>query len=126
VLDLAADITGVLDHLAIERVHVVGHDWGAALGWALAAFLPDRVASLAAVSVGHPTAFREAGLAQREKSWYMLLFQFEGVAEKWLSNDGFANFRKWTGHPHFDEIVSRLSDPAHTLESWSTRAKTRR
>jgi hypothetical protein len=78
------------------------------------------------VSVGHPTAFREAGLAQREKSWYMLLFQFEGVAEKWLSNDGFANFRKWTGHPHFDEIVSRLSDPAHTLESWSTRAKTRR
>ena len=31
VLDLAADVTGVLDHLAIERAHVVGHDWGAAL-----------------------------------------------------------------------------------------------
>jgi pimeloyl-ACP methyl ester carboxylesterase len=112
VLDIAADITGILDHLAIERVHVVGHDWGAALGWALAAFLPDRVASLAAVSVGHPTAFRGAGLAQREKSWYMLLFQFEGVAEQWLSNDGFANFRQWTGHPDVDEIVTRLSDPA--------------
>ena len=77
-LDLAADITGVIDHLAIERVHVVGHDWGAALGWALATFAPDRVASLAALSVGHPKAFRDAGLAQREKSWYMLLFQFEG------------------------------------------------
>ena len=111
-LDLAADITGVLDHLAIERVHVVGHDWGAALGWALAAFASDRVASLAALSVGHPQAFRGAGLAQREKSWYMLLFQFEGVAEQWLSSEGFANFREWTHHPDADEVARRLSDPA--------------
>jgi pimeloyl-ACP methyl ester carboxylesterase len=111
-LELAADITGLLDHFDIDRGHVVGHDWGAALGWALAAFLPDRIASLAALSVGHPTAFRNAGFAQREKSWYMLLFQFAGVAEQWLSNDGFANFRQWTGHPDADEVVRRLSDPA--------------
>ena len=111
-LDLAADITGVLDHLAVERAHVIGHDWGAALGWVLAAFAPDRVASLAALSVGHPTAFRGAGLAQREKSWYMLLFQFEDVAEQWLSNDGFANFRQWSRHPDADEVAGRLSDPA--------------
>ena len=112
VRDLAADVTGVLDHLAIGRAHVVGHDWGAALAWALAAFTPDRVASLAAVSVGHPKAFRDAGLAQRQKSWYMLLFQFEGVAERWLSNDAFANLRQWTRHPDVDEVVSRLADPA--------------
>ena len=111
-LDLASDITGVLDHLDIKAVHVVGHDWGAALGWALAAFAPDRVNSLAALSVGHPQAFRGAGLDQREKSWYMLLFQFEGVAEEWLSNDGFANFTQWSQHPDADEVVSRLSDPA--------------
>jgi pimeloyl-ACP methyl ester carboxylesterase len=111
-LDLATDITGVLDHLAVERTHVVGHDWGAALGWVIAAFAPDRVASLAALSVGHPQAFRGAGLAQREKSWYMLLFQFEGVAEEWLSNDGFTNLRQWTGHPDADEVAGRLSDPA--------------
>ena len=42
----------------------------------------------------------------------MLLFQFEGVAERWLSNDGFANFRQWTRHPDADDVVSRLSDPA--------------
>ena len=73
--------------------------------------LPDRVASLAALSVGHPKAFRDAGLAQREKSWYMLLFQFDDVAEQWLSTDGFANFRQWTHHPDTDEVVDRLSDP---------------
>jgi pimeloyl-ACP methyl ester carboxylesterase len=111
-LTLAADVIGVLDHLEVQRVHVVGHDWGAVLGWALAAFAPERVATLAALSVGHPRAFREAGWKQREKSWYMLLFQFEGVAEQWLSNDGFTNFRAWAGHPDFDEVVARLSDPA--------------
>jgi len=50
---------------------------------------------LVALSVGHPSAFRDAGFAQREKSWYMLLFQFEDIAETWLSADDFANMRAW-------------------------------
>src|SRR3981081_3854518 len=37
------DVTGVLDHMGIERAHVVGHDWGAGLAWALASLRPDRV-----------------------------------------------------------------------------------
>jgi pimeloyl-ACP methyl ester carboxylesterase len=93
------DVLGVLDHLGLDRVHVVGHDWGAAVAWALAALVPDRVDHLVALSVGHPLAFRDAGLPQREKSWYMLLFQFEGIAERWLSEDGYANFRAWSRIP---------------------------
>ena len=89
---LAADVLAVLDHLGIDKAHVVGHDWGAALAWAIAALAPDRVDHLAALSVGHPSSFGGAGLAQREKSWYMLLFQFAGVAEQWLSDDDWANF----------------------------------
>jgi pimeloyl-ACP methyl ester carboxylesterase len=90
---LAGDVLGILDQLGIEKSHVVGHDWGAALAWVVAAIVPDRVDHLVALSVGHPVSFRTAGLAQNEKSWYMLLFQFPGVAEQWLSNDGWANFR---------------------------------
>jgi pimeloyl-ACP methyl ester carboxylesterase len=66
---MVADVIGVLDHLAIERAHIVGHDWGAAIAWVTAALVPDRVATLTALSVGHPVAFRRAGWAQREKSW---------------------------------------------------------
>jgi len=109
--NILGDIVGVLDRLRIERAHVVGHDWGAALAWALAALLPDRVDRLVALSVGHPAAFRAAGLAQREKSWYMLLFQFEGVAERWLSDDDYANFRAWSRHPDADAVISELSRP---------------
>ena len=106
-----ADLVGLLDRLEVPVAHVVGHDWGAAIGWALAALAPDRVRSLAALSVGHPAAFARGGLAQREKSWYMLLFQFEGVAEQWLSADGFANLREWSGHPDADAVAARLDSP---------------
>ena len=74
---LAGDVVAILDALGVERAHVVGHDWGAALAWAFGSLLPDRVDHLVALSVGHPSSFVSAGYAQREKSWYMLLFQFE-------------------------------------------------
>jgi pimeloyl-ACP methyl ester carboxylesterase len=108
---LVGDVIGVLDHLSIPRAHLVGHDWGAVISWMTAALVPDRVASLTALSVGHPTAFRTAGWAQRAKSWYMLLFQFPGVAERWLSADGFRNLREWSRHPDIQAVVERLADP---------------
>jgi pimeloyl-ACP methyl ester carboxylesterase len=109
---LVGDVVGVLEALSIGRVHLVGHDWGAAIAWLTAALLPERVATLTALSVGHPASFRAAGLAQREKSWYMLLFQFAGVAEHWLSDNDFANLRDWSRHPEIEDVVKRLSDPA--------------
>jgi pimeloyl-ACP methyl ester carboxylesterase len=108
---ILGDVMGVLDHVAVGRAHVVGHDWGAAVAWTVAALFPDRVDHLVALSVGHPSAFGAAGLAQREKSWYMLLFLFEGVAERWLSDDDYANFRAWSRHPDADAVISELSRP---------------
>jgi len=117
ILLLAGDVLGVLDHLGLARAHVVGHDWGAALAWAIAAFMPDRVDHLACLSVGHPASFATAGFAQREKSWYMLLFQFEGIAEQWLSMDDFTNMWEWCHHPQLQEIKPRLSQPGHLTAS---------
>ena len=105
------DALAVLDDASVETAHVVGHDWGAAVAWGLAGGTPDRVSSLTAISVGHPGAFGAAGLAQREKSWYMLLFQFEGVAERWLSDDDWAGLRAFTRDatdlPRWIEDLSR-------------------
>lgn len=105
---LAGDVTAVLDHAGIERAHVVGHDWGSALAWAYATVAPDRTDRLVAMAVGHPTAFRDAGPAQREKSWYMLLFQFRDVAEQWLTADDWANLRGWGAHPDVDAVIADL------------------
>jgi len=109
---MVGDVLGVLDRLAVERAHLVGHDWGAAIAWMTAALAPERVATLTALSVGHPAAFRGAGWGQRAKSWYMLLFQFRGIAERWLSDADFRNLREWSRHPDVDAVAQRLSDPA--------------
>jgi pimeloyl-ACP methyl ester carboxylesterase len=111
ILSLLGDVTGLLDALDVGRAHVVGHDWGAGLAWALAAFAAERVDHLVALSVGHPLSFGDAGFPQLEKSWYMLLFQFEGIAEQWLSNDDWANFRVWAGHPDHDAVAAAMGKP---------------
>lgn len=126
---LLGDISGVLDQLGVGRAHVVGHDWGASLAWALAMYAPDRVDHLAVLSVGHPTAFHTAGLEQRQRSFYMLLFLFEGVAERWLSDHDWANFRRWAGHPDADAVIADLEKngsltPALNYYRANTPAKT--
>ncbi len=105
---LAGDVLAVMAAAGAERAHVVGHDWGAALAWALGALAGDRVDHLVALSVGHPATFRASGLEQRQKSWYMLLFQFRGIAEEWLSGSDWSNFRTWTGHPDADAVIAEL------------------
>jgi pimeloyl-ACP methyl ester carboxylesterase len=104
---LAGDVMAVLTELNIARAHLVGHDWGAALAWALASFAPGNVDHLVALSVGSPVTFRRT-LAQCEKSWYMLLFQFPGIAERWLTENDWANFRNWAHHPDTDQVIAEL------------------
>ncbi len=88
---LVGDVLGLLDALGAERAHVVGHDWGAAVAWQVAARHPDRVRTLTAVSVPHPVAFTQALSGdedQQRRSRYMRLFQVEGKAEQALLGDG--------------------------------------
>lgn len=84
--DLAGDVVALLDAAGLERSHVVGHDWGAAVAWALAADAPERLLSLTALSVPHPAAMKRAGFSSTQglKSWYMLLFQLPWLPERML------------------------------------------
>jgi pimeloyl-ACP methyl ester carboxylesterase len=104
---LAADVMAILAQEKIATAHMVGHDWGAALAWGIASLVPGYVDHLAVLSVGHPATFRRTA-QQREKSWYMLLFQFSGIAERWLSQDDWANFRTWAAHPDADQVIAEL------------------
>jgi pimeloyl-ACP methyl ester carboxylesterase len=82
----AADALAVLDALGVEAAHVVGHDWGASVGWRLAALHPDRVRTLTAVSVPHPKALMLAMRvrpSQRARLTYFQVFR-SPVAERLL------------------------------------------
>ena len=104
---LAKDVLAILADMNLTRAHLVGHDWGAALAWWLALFEPASVDHLVVLSVGHPVTLRRT-LRQREKSWYMLLFQFPGIAERWLTENDWASFRAWARHPDADEVIAEL------------------
>ena len=81
---LARDVVGVLDNVAGSKAFVVGHDWGAAVSWYLAARYSDRIHRTAMLSVPHPRVFIKNLImnpAQLRKSWYMFLFQLPWLPE---------------------------------------------
>jgi pimeloyl-ACP methyl ester carboxylesterase len=91
--ELTADVLALLDAAELGSAHVVGHDWGGIVGWALAAWHPERVRTLTAVSVPHPAAMARAFVTsdQALRSWYMGLFQLPVLPEQLLlAGDGVA------------------------------------
>ncbi|MFE3291252.1 alpha/beta fold hydrolase [Rhodococcus sp. NPDC059234] len=88
--NLVGDVVGLLDALEIDDAHLVGHDWGAAVAWVVAARHPDRVRTLTAVSVPHPAAFDWALREdddQRQRSGYISVFRHGDSAERALLAD---------------------------------------
>ena len=78
------DVAALVD--AVGRpVHLVGHDWGAAVAWLVAARQPDLVRTLTAVSVPHPVAFLRAMVTSARGCgrWYMLLLPAARGCPSW-------------------------------------------
>ena len=50
-LHIVGDLVGLLDHLGIDQVFLVGHDWGAMMAWYFCWLRPDRVKALVSLSV---------------------------------------------------------------------------
>ena len=94
--EVTADALGILDALEVDTAHVVGHDWGALVGWHLAARHPERVRTLTAVSVPHPLAYAQAradDADQRSRSAYIGLFRQPGKAEDVLLREDAVRLR---------------------------------
>ena len=83
---LVSDVIALLDAAGAERAHIVGHDWGGAVAWSLAAQAPERLRSLTVLSTPHPAAMLKAlGTSdQGLKSLYFLFFQLPWLPEKLL------------------------------------------
>lgn len=93
-MDLAADIVGLVNALGESNAVVVGHDWGAPVAWTCALLRPDVFRAVALLSVPYiprawnsprPTDFmkRVAG----ERQFYQLYFQETGRADAELEAD---------------------------------------
>lgn len=72
------------------KVHLVGHDWGAIVSWVVAMRYPERLRTLTAVSVPHPTAYLRSTVTSKQfsKSWYVGVFQLPRLAESLAGRRG--------------------------------------
>ncbi|WP_433126456.1 alpha/beta fold hydrolase [Micromonospora sp. CA-240977] len=116
--ELVADVVAVLDALGLDAVHLVGHDWGAIVAWAVAAGHPDRVRTLTAVSVPHPAAMAYALTndgQQKARSSYITLFRKPGTAERVLLAWHATALRKMLGGvgdgPRVDRYAAPMREP---------------
>jgi len=93
---VCADVLAMLDQLGIDKARVVGHDWGAAIGWMLCTKAPERLQQYVALSVGHPAAVARSGILQQLRLSYMLWFLLPGLAEHALSAGDFYLMHRFT------------------------------
>jgi pimeloyl-ACP methyl ester carboxylesterase len=110
--NMVDDVAGIMHVLGLERVHIVGHDWGAGVAWRFASTLPERTETLTAVSVGFPGAAGPPDLEALQKSWYRILFQFEGIAEEAMRREDWYMFRLLLQKASdIDRYIEDMSDP---------------
>lgn len=71
---LVEDVLAVADQLDFERFHLVGHDWGSAVGWKTTMDAPERVLTWTAMAIPHIAVFFKGILTdpeQQERSAYI-------------------------------------------------------
>jgi epoxide hydrolase 4 len=87
-----ADVVGLADGFGRKTFSIVGHDWGAAVGWWTATRYADRIERLAALNAPHPAVWCEAmrnNPMQRRKSWYVRFFGIRYLPELLLRQRNF-------------------------------------
>lgn len=131
---LAQDALDLMDRLKIQRFGMVGHDWGARTGYALAALAPKRLSSLCAISVAFQPRFefRTPSFELSRRFWYQFFMCSDKGAER-VTDDpvGFSRFQwetwspaGWFREEDFEDAARAWGNPdyaAITLSSYRSR-----
>ncbi|MFI6449560.1 alpha/beta fold hydrolase [Kitasatospora sp. NPDC050543] len=100
---LAEDMLALLDALGLDRVGLVGHDWGAHVGFRLCLRAPERFSGFLALNMVHPWARQRAILPNLWRQWYTAFVEYPVI--------GRAVLRHW---PAFSRFLLRhqVADPS--------------
>ena len=117
--ELATDVLGVLDAFGIDRVKLIGHDWGGWIGFLLCLRAPERFDRFLALGVVHPWQ-TPGGWRDLPRYTYQLVIAAPGVGHALHRRGAFVRLalRRGTAHPAtFDDhtaaaFADNLAQPA--------------
>ena len=120
---VAGDVVTLIRALDAGPVHLIGHDWGAAVGYNAAADAPECFRSLTTIAVPHAGRFARDGLRifkQLRMSWYMAFFNIPWVSDWAVRRRDYAFIRNlwrdwspgWRPEPRaLESVINTLSKP---------------
>jgi epoxide hydrolase 4 len=84
---LQQDVLELIEQVGGGPVHLVAHDWGAAIAWLVAINHPDVLRTLTICNVPHPSIFQKGIRKPRQllRSWYIGFFQIPFLPERVLA-----------------------------------------
>ncbi|AQQ51690.1 alpha/beta fold hydrolase [Planococcus lenghuensis] len=95
--ELRDDIIGLIRHFGRQKAFIIGHDWGGAVGWHLAASRPEHVEKLIVTNMPHPRAMPQVMKkhpTQILRSSYIAFFQLSGIPEKLFETGDFSGLKE--------------------------------
>ena len=114
---LSDDVIALADAWGAQRFHLIGHDWGSIVGWAVVDRFPERIASWTAMSVPHARAFALGVRDDPEQEGYrniLKAFMAVGLMEQALPANDFAVLRAaWSSSSaeEVDDYIRVLGRP---------------
>jgi len=123
---MAEDVLGVLDAMEIDRVRLVGHDWGGWIGFLAALSAPERIERLMALSIPPPFGRPSPrALAEAWRLTYVLALAAPVVGERLVGSQGFVRRLLKSGaadanaftDADLDAFATVLAEPARARAS---------
>lgn len=115
---LIADVHAVAHAVGFDSFHLVGHDWGAAIGWLLVMADATNVNSWSALSIPHMAAYQAAVANdpdQRQRSRYVQFFRTPWLPETLFAFNNFNLMRNSIYQEHnaatVTEYLQLFSEP---------------
>ena len=120
---LAKDVLDISIFLEQPKFHLVGHDWGAVIGWKVVHEYQDKILSWTGISVPHPQAFGKAIVVnpeQRKMSQYIKSFQVPYLPERNIRKNDFKLLKRlWRNHKsnEIDDYLEVFKNPKQLTAS---------
>jgi len=108
--NLVNDMITLLAKLEVEKIHCIAHDYGAVIGWELAAHT-QKLQSFSAMSVGHLAEILKISHENLQFQWIYFLNIHDLSPQIYRANNGYLLREVLRSHPHREVILENTLKP---------------